>query len=196
MNDQIETNLSRVRIKSKIDKEVWIKVKGFEIYEVSNLSRIRTLKSKYLVKQRISTLGYMVCDLYPSYNNTRKKIVYVHRIVAEAFIDNPENKPNVNHINAIRNDNFIDNLEWCTQKENVHHAINMGLVKCKKGENNGHHKLSECDVIDILKMCLICNIPCNKVCKIYDVHKTTIQNIAKGKLWPEKFKQFVKLYSN
>ena len=89
--------------------------------------------------------------------NGKAKTVKLHRLVAEAFIPNPNNKPEVNHINGIKSDNRVENLEWCTGKENMIHAYNAGLLiipKCPKenkarGAKNGQSKLTESQVIEI-----------------------------------------------
>jgi len=74
-----------------------------------------------------------------------------HRLVAENFIDNPENKPYVNHINSVRDDNRVENLEWCTQKENIHHALASGNFT-PTGENNGASKHSESTIVKVCQL--------------------------------------------
>ena len=97
----------------------------------------RVLKSAYNPK------GYVKVSL--GKGNQKQ----VHRLVAQAFIPNPENKPNVNHINGITSDNRVENLEWCTQAENVNHAKETGKFDCITGKNNHRTKLNEVQVLEI-----------------------------------------------
>lgn len=92
-----------------------------------------------------NTYGYSVISL--SKNNKRPQY-HIHRLVANAFIPNPENKPQINHINGIKTDNRVVNLEWCTSKENIQHAWKSNLRNSEKikGEKNGMSKLTQIQV--------------------------------------------------
>lgn len=105
-------------------------------YEVSTDGIIRRIKDKYEIKYFKDKDGYLSCSL--CFGNGIKKKMRVHRVVAMTFIPNPENKPEVNHINSIRDDNRVENLEWSTRQENELHAYRDNRhqeLRKKAGEN-------------------------------------------------------------
>lgn len=110
--------------------EIWKDVKGYEgEYLVSNMGRVKSIKKKFgkfehetILKPATVWTGYQRINLV---KDKKSKSIFVHRVVAEAFLDNPENKPIINHINGDRTDNRVENLEWCTQKENCNRSNNI-----------------------------------------------------------------------
>lgn len=140
--------------------ELWKDVVGYEsYYEVSNLGRVRSKervlphninKGNYVKKSKVLSTqirkGYVfVCVCV----NGIRKALPVHRVVAKAFLPNPENKAQVNHIDGDKTNNKLENLEWATAKENVDHAVRTGLIK--KGSRSSRSILNE-DIVREIKI--------------------------------------------
>lgn len=124
-------------------KEIWKNIDGYgQDYQVSNYGRIKSFK-RYKEGKLLATpatqQGYPQVSL--SLNGVDQPHL-VHRLVATHFLPNPENKPQVNHLDGNKLNNRVDNLEWATPQENVQHAYNLGLAKVKSGSESHLYKCS------------------------------------------------------
>jgi hypothetical protein len=108
--------------------EIWVTIQGFENYEVSNTGNVRNRHTLQNIGRR-NWKGYIHAALYKAGCKGKHTSKMVHRLVAEAFIENPMCKPFINHINGIKTDNRFENLEWCTHSENIFHARNILKVQ-------------------------------------------------------------------
>lgn len=134
-------------------REIWKDIVGYEgIYQVSNFGNVKSLSfgpkniresgTIKLLRQTPSNCGYYKVELY---KNGKSKMMYVHRLVATAFIPNPDKKPQVNHIDGNKANNVLSNLEWASRRENQLHAIYHGLrtrspMLGRTGSNNPSSK--------------------------------------------------------
>lgn len=167
--------------------EVWKDIKGYEgLYQVSNMGRVKSLKRKSrnlnneedrILKHAVNKFGY--CHFSLSKFNESKTMT-MHRVVAKYFIPNPKNKPCVNHINGIKTDNKVENLEWVTYSENMKHAYKKGLNK-QIGETCNTAKLTEQDVLDIFKLKKF--FTNKELCNIFGVKQVQMWRILNKKRW-------------
>lgn len=173
--------------------EVWKTIKDYNNYEISNYGNVKSLSRKVkcrngfrITKEKIlkpnkSKQGYLSIQFEKG-----GKSFLIHRIVALHFVHNIEDKPQVNHINGIKYDNRVENLEWCNQSENQIHAYKNELQKPSLhkrvcGEKQGSSKLKENDIVFILQnyrrgMGI-------KLSKTFNVSQTTILNVVNKKIW-------------
>ena len=176
--------------------EIWKDINGYEgIYQISNTGRLKSLKRLFIRKNNINPYnkeeiilklqnngkGYLFIRLS---KNSKHKYYYIHRLVALHFIDNPSNKPAVNHKDGNKSNNNVNNLEWVTNSENQIHALETGLLipKGAVGIKNTKSKLTDNDILIIREKSLE-GIRGTDIAKIFNVCKTTISGIKNNKTW-------------
>lgn len=163
-------------------KEIWKPVVGFENrYQVSNIGRVKGLHrgKEIILKNQLHKTGYITLSFWV---NGRPKVVKVHRLVANAHLPNPNQLPVINHINCIKTDNRVENLEWCTKERNTQLAHKTGLIKGCKGSTNGNSRLCEKDVAEI-KYLLNEFVPGKQIAKLFGISKFAVYAIKIGKTW-------------
>jgi hypothetical protein len=159
---------------------------GYWIYSDGRIWSDRA-NGRFLVKT-ITFRGYV---RYTLCKNGKQKAIVAHRLVAEAFIPNPENKPQVNHINGNKLDNRVENLEWNTAKENMRHAIAAGLIDNTK-ERSKVSKLTEKKALEIVELIKKGELSSEQISKMYNVSRHTIGNIKCGHTsWTKNMPDFV-----
>lgn len=156
--------------------EIWKNIPGYDRYQISNYGNIRSLNYKRTRQVKCLELGkikngYLAVILYD--DKIIPRTFLVHRLVAEAFIPNPDNKPQVNHKDGNKTNNYISNLEWVTRKENIRHSFDcLGRVSTA-----GKFRKSSKPVIQLLD-----NVEISEYSSISEAYKLTsipYSNISK-----------------
>ena len=100
-------------------EKIWKPIIGYEnLYKINNYGEVLSLRSNKILKPNNNGIGYFIIQLC---KNGKRKNYLIHRLVAEHFLDNPNNLPEVNHKDEDKSNNFVDNLEWCKHKYNMNY---------------------------------------------------------------------------
>jgi hypothetical protein len=178
--------------------EYWVDISNYEgYYQVSNYGNVRsldrvikektgktqTLKGRIL-KPHTNSSGYYQINL----NRKSVRTTFaIHQLVAQAFLDNRSRKPLVNHINGIKTDNNVNNLEWATYSENLEHAYKNRLRQAVKtnevASKNYKRKLTEQQVREIRLLIAAKSLTLKQIANQYDVGRSTIGSIKSGRNW-------------
>ena len=172
--------------------EEWKDIEGYEgYYQISSHGRVRSVNryvrhpsGKQAQKRgRIFRNGWKNKSLIAGLTKEGKSRGFlIYRLVAKAFIPNPDNKPEVNHIDGNRMNNHISNLEWSTRSENEKHAYDTGLYISRKGNEHPMSKLSETD-INRMKNLLSEGKSKKDISKVFNVSYSHVCKIFKGTTW-------------
>lgn len=181
-------------------EEIWKVIPGYPKYEASTLGRIRSIereltvfdpsqnhyykvvRGQYILKPQPNWRGYLRVDLR-STDRKSGKTECVHRLVALTFIPNPNNYPQINHISAIKEDNSVNNLEWCTNLQNNRHARKLGLYDYAMVKmHQSRMKLDEMQVKTIRSISKN-EVTRRQLANYFKIGIGTIKDIRRGKTW-------------
>lgn len=163
-----------------MDKSNWKDVEGYEgFYKVNEDGRVFSVRADRELTPDTDKEGYKLITF--SVSGSVKKF-RIHRLVAHAFINNPENYDIVNHIDGDKGNNVVSNLEWCNYSQNMLHAYNLGLAKARLGEDNIHSKLTN-NSADEIKEDILSGMRYDTIAEKHDISPSTISMINTGKRW-------------
>ena len=164
--------------------EIWKWISGYEgLYQVSNYGRIKTFPrhSRYkeimIRRPALGTGGYLQVGLH---KNGISKTFDIHRLVAQTFIPNPLNLPEVNHKFGNKFDNCVENLYWCTDEENTHHAVETGLIKSGADRNEAKLTAEQVRWIRENYKPYDPNFGASALARKFNVSPRTIRRVVKG----------------
>jgi len=183
----------------QLDHTEWRDIPGFPGYQASSLGHVKSLsrriwnsrgfyftRPEHILKTpKPDRYGYLSYCLRSgaSQDQPHKKTFLAHRLVALAFIPNPEDKPFINHKDGIKGNCRPSNLEWCTKSENGIHAVETGLHTALRGESNGNSIITEASVLELRAKYSTGRYTYKDLAVEYKIGRTTVSYIVKGKLW-------------
>ena len=169
---------------SLLNAEEWKWIKGYENrYQVSSFGRVRSFINPLDVRILASRgdkdgYKYIILRDYNHLKHTHR----IHRLVASTFIENPNNYPVINHKDGCKQNNTVDNLEFCTRSQNDLHAFRLGL-RTLRGERNNNNKLTEEEVVEIYKMSWTPKIKQTEIAQKFNIKPATVSAIKLGANW-------------
>ena len=152
----------------------------FPNYEINSSGVIRNVKTGKIKSQYPANGGYYFVTLHKENRNGKPR--RVHRLLAEAFIPNPDGKPCINHKNGDRGDYSLDNLEWCTHDENMKHAFATGLAN-NTGEKNGQSKITREIAKEIKRLLSESSLSQQRIADSFGISRSLVLGIKLGRLW-------------
>ena len=159
-------------------------IPGIPGYTINENGDVFSYKGKKSDQHKMATVvtncGYVHVSL--AYLQGYSKPFLVHRLVAQTFIPNPDNKPQINHIDGNKQNNNVNNLEWCTRAENQLHAFETGLQSSIQGEDHALSKLSNQDAIDIINL-ILAGASNDDIADKYKLHSRYVSLIRHKKRW-------------
>ena len=165
--------------------EIFTRIKDYPRYVISSHGRAFRIRKKGLVelKRFVGKNGYEVVNVYPEgwREGDKHNITYVHRLIAEHFIENKTGCNSVRHLNDIKTDNTIENLRWGSKLDNARDAVRNGRVRSL--ENHGMAKLTNSQVLSIKEMISKKEMTQIKIAELFGAHPSTISYIKTGKQW-------------
>ncbi len=159
--------------------EIWKPIKDYPNYEISNLGKVKNIKTNKLISVSVHKHGHHVVRLW---SNSKTRLFNIYRLLAIHFIPNPENKREVNHIDGNRMNFELSNLEWVTASENMKHSFRTGLAKgfFKKAGDHIFAKLSNEDRMQIVELRKNRTYTLKELSERFKVNEQHISKIATG----------------
>ena len=176
-----------------MNEEVWKEIEGYEgFYAISTIGRVKSLSRtfiksdgrRYTVKEKIikpaiDKDGYLRIELN-KIGDTKK--YYVHRLVGLAFINNPNNKPQINHIDFDVKNNIVENLEWVTNQENIQHNVKHGRLKDQYGQDNPNVKINK-EIVFKIRNLRMEGKTLDEISRLTGTSVSNVKNVIYKKTW-------------